>query len=510
MNEMFIPITKVDAVKGEIWGRAAQEILDKTNEIMDYEASKPNFQKWSDEVKKDSQGKSLGNVRAMHGKVAAGKLIDMVFNDPDKAIDVGCKIVDKDELEKAIEGVYTGFSIGGKYADRKTEDGVTRYTAVPSEISLVDRPCMKTAVFELIKADGVSEQKEFQKIAGREDVNPKEGKEKYGDVKFADEKNKKYPIDTEEHIRAAWNYANKKKNAAKYSAEDIKSIKAKIVAAWKDKIDKDGPPSASEKAEEPYDLKKYLGAEVMDARMAIEALMTVITIMGHEKDEEEEGEDEAEQVKELQAVIDSLKAFIASEIMEETEDEGEPSNPVMAMAEMVGDLEKGDYAGHSFRGNQHSKDAGVASKKAHTASKATKGKDGHTAEKHTKAMEAHKDAMAAHEKAGSKGASSYHNKMASYHGKKAEKLSSKTKKDEPVGDLQKLVGVIEELQKRIEVLEAEPEKPRSAIRDLAKGLHVIGKEDDGIKTDADKKVNEKVEPIEILRKIHRSGGVKVS
>ena len=80
-------------------------------------------------------------------------------------------------------------------------------------------------------------------IAKRTDANPKEGEGKYGNVEFADAKNKKYPIDTEEHIRAAWNYINKSGNAGKYSSEDAKAIKAKIVAAWKDKISKDGPPS---------------------------------------------------------------------------------------------------------------------------------------------------------------------------------------------------------------------------------------------------------------------------
>lgn len=75
---------------------------------------------------------------------------------------------------------------------------------------------------------------------------PQEGVNKYGDVKFADDKNKKYPIDTEEHIRAAWNYIHKKKNAAEYSAEELAAVKSKIVAAWKEKIDKDGPPSATE------------------------------------------------------------------------------------------------------------------------------------------------------------------------------------------------------------------------------------------------------------------------
>ena len=81
-------------------------------------------------------------------------------------------------------------------------------------------------------------------ISKREDVNPKEGTNKYGNVSFADEKNKKYPIDTVEHIRAAWNYINKEGNSGKYSSDEIATIKRKIVAAWKDKIDKEGPPSA--------------------------------------------------------------------------------------------------------------------------------------------------------------------------------------------------------------------------------------------------------------------------
>jgi len=38
-------------------------------------------------------------------------------------------------------------------------------------------------------------------IERRKDVNPKEGKREHGDVEFADPVNKKYPIDTETHIR---------------------------------------------------------------------------------------------------------------------------------------------------------------------------------------------------------------------------------------------------------------------------------------------------------------------
>jgi hypothetical protein len=80
----------------------------------------------------------------------------------------------------------------------------------------------------------------------RTDVNPKRGVAEYGDVTFGDPTNKKYPLDTAEHIKAAWSYIHHSKNAAKYSAGDAKSIKARIVAAWKKQIDKAGPPALQE------------------------------------------------------------------------------------------------------------------------------------------------------------------------------------------------------------------------------------------------------------------------
>ena len=85
----------------------------------------------------------------------------------------------------------------------------------------------------------------LEAVARRKDVSDADKQrsvEEYGDVEFADETNKKYPIDTEEHIRSAWNYINKEDNADKYSATDLRTIKARIVAAWKEKIDEDGPP----------------------------------------------------------------------------------------------------------------------------------------------------------------------------------------------------------------------------------------------------------------------------
>ena len=71
------------------------------------------------------------------------------------------------------------------------------------------------------------------KIHRREDVNPERGEDEYGDVKFADPVNNKYPIDTPEHVRAAWSYINHKDNAAKYDADEVKTIKNRIKQAAK-------------------------------------------------------------------------------------------------------------------------------------------------------------------------------------------------------------------------------------------------------------------------------------
>ena len=70
-------------------------------------------------------------------------------------------------------------------------------------------------------------------IKRRDDVDPDEGENTYGDVQFADPTNNKYPIDTEEHVRAAWSYINKKSNAAKYDTDEVDAIKGRIKRAAK-------------------------------------------------------------------------------------------------------------------------------------------------------------------------------------------------------------------------------------------------------------------------------------
>ena len=386
--QIYMALTKVDAERREVHGRAAQEVLDKSGEIMDYETSKPLFEAWSQGISEATGGKSLGNVRAMHGKVAAGVTREINFDDDAKHIVVKAEIVDDNEWRKVLKGVYTGFSIGGKYGS-KWEDPVLkaqRYEAIPSEYSLVDLPCNPDAQFTVIKADGTEELRKFEatddaeallkwadgltdeqaealakKIARRKDVKPKEGEDKYGDVEYADPTNKKYPIDTAAHIHAAWNYIHMPRNAAKYSSKDVSEIKARIIAAWKAKIDSKGPPEAEKFAQFAERLVKIDGAveyaNLAHAALGIEPMEKGLWAVaqfaqlleqlaaltdGTVYEEQAEGDD-SKLPETMRAALKPIAAAFLAMCQEETNEalHGELNDDAaLAMAAAAGDLAK--------------------------------------------------------------------------------------------------------------------------------------------------------------------------
>src|SRR4051812_20825366 len=98
--KLFVPITKVDEAKRLVYGTIAAEVPDRSGEILDYATAKPEFEKWSSEIAKTTNGKSLGNVRAMHGNVAAGRLDAISFDDAAKSIGGVAKIIDDTEWNK--------------------------------------------------------------------------------------------------------------------------------------------------------------------------------------------------------------------------------------------------------------------------------------------------------------------------------------------------------------------------------------------------------------------------
>jgi len=156
--KIFVPIKKIDEEHRLVYGTVAAQVRDNSGETFDYDKSKPYFEKWSDNAYQTSGGKSYGNVRVMHTSKVAGLVASPLgFNDEDKTIEACAKVVDDEEWKKVLTGCYTGFSMGGRYVERVKKGEDTHYVADPVEISLVDKPCIPTATFSVIKADGVIE-----------------------------------------------------------------------------------------------------------------------------------------------------------------------------------------------------------------------------------------------------------------------------------------------------------------------------------------------------------------
>lgn len=262
-NILQARLTKVDETTGQFWGIAAEEGLDNKGETFDYETSKPLIKAWSDDIHEHSGGKSYGNLRAQHNsKVAVGRLLDITFNDALKQVEVHGEVVDSAELEKLAKGLYTGLSFGGEYGKkwRDNSTGKVRYAAKPIELSLADRPASLGARFTLVKVSGEEVEMEFQKAAGDYETKADAG---YADPGLQKDKKPRYPLKingelNEKRIRAAWNYINKEKNAAAYAAADLNKIKDAIIAAWKEKIDQAGPPSAAEKTAQAGEMQKSM------------------------------------------------------------------------------------------------------------------------------------------------------------------------------------------------------------------------------------------------------------
>jgi len=72
-----------------------------------------------------------------------------------------------------------------------------------------------------------------KKVVEAADKKQTDHKSEYGDVEYADPKNHKYPINSEERVRGAWSYINMPKNQKGYSPEEVARIKSKIRSKFK-------------------------------------------------------------------------------------------------------------------------------------------------------------------------------------------------------------------------------------------------------------------------------------
>lgn len=143
MNNLFIPFTKSDDEERMVFGYASTEALDSQGEVVAKDAiieALPDYMKF-------------GNIREMHQPSAVGKAQEATIDD--KGLYLGVKVVDESAWQKVKEGVYNGFSIGGKIIT-KVNDTITKLRL--SEISLVDRPANPEAIFEFFKGENMEDE----------------------------------------------------------------------------------------------------------------------------------------------------------------------------------------------------------------------------------------------------------------------------------------------------------------------------------------------------------------
>jgi hypothetical protein len=136
---VFLPIEKVDAQSGMVWGYASTPSKDLQGEIVPLDAIKaalPDYMKWA-------------NIRTMHTNNAVGVTKEAHIDA--KGLYIGAKIVDPAAWKLCKEGVYKGFSIGGSKLEKVGD--VVRALSL-REISLVDRPANSDCRIDVCKIAG--------------------------------------------------------------------------------------------------------------------------------------------------------------------------------------------------------------------------------------------------------------------------------------------------------------------------------------------------------------------
>lgn len=137
---VYVPFTKSDDVERMVYGYCTSESLDSQGEIILHDAI----------VKAWDAYMEYANIREMHQASAVG--VTKEYSHDDKGTFIGVKVVDDNAWKKVSEGVYKGFSIGGRVTKKKGNiiEGI-----ILSEISLVDRPANPDAKFAVSKVDDV-------------------------------------------------------------------------------------------------------------------------------------------------------------------------------------------------------------------------------------------------------------------------------------------------------------------------------------------------------------------
>ncbi|MGH7094792.1 MAG: DUF6582 domain-containing protein [Stellaceae bacterium] len=266
---LYAPLAKIDASQHMVWGYASTEAVDDQGEVVTRDALSAALAGYL----------MFANIREMHRMSAVGVAEEASVDD--KGLYVGARIVDPGAWRKVTGGVYKGYSIGGRVTSRDPADCSVITGLSLTEISLVDRPANPEAVFDCWKAEGGKhmadaagagqqpvqiwhcgfaahrhlmkseaarclERRAAGDAGGGADGDDRgNAAENYADPGYQPDGDKRYPLDTEAHIRAAWAYIHQPANEARYTPAQLAHIKARIVAAWQERIDPAGPPASA-------------------------------------------------------------------------------------------------------------------------------------------------------------------------------------------------------------------------------------------------------------------------
>lgn len=139
ITSYWLPFTKVESEDQRLVGGYA------TTAALDSDGQVTSVQAVADALADFLKAPAL---REMHVQWAAGKVVEAKLDE--KGLYILAKVVDDQAWEKVKEGVYRGFSIGGKIVSRA---GNVIQKILLKEISLVDRPANPEALIEFYKAD---------------------------------------------------------------------------------------------------------------------------------------------------------------------------------------------------------------------------------------------------------------------------------------------------------------------------------------------------------------------
>jgi hypothetical protein len=176
---------------------------------------------------------------------------------------IGALVAPKDGGKPFLRGV----SIRGWWVGEPTTkmfEGISVTTADDMEVDGLDftrSPGVSGAFATLDDVTATESSSGGERVLIRESVearamiteaaNPKPyGSVRYADPGYQSDKVKRYPIDTKAHAKAAWSYVNQADNAKKYTAAQLKRIRARIKSA----LQKFGVNVANESSQMPEPL----------------------------------------------------------------------------------------------------------------------------------------------------------------------------------------------------------------------------------------------------------------